>query len=267
MDRVWVDRLKPLCCTAHENSFHASDSQAIVYLELRALEYFPYFLAPRSRCSSSPLPAPNCFSHQSLRMSRAVHLLLGTVVSLLLLGYGSALVGNCSQVEAYYVYQESVGFQIHPLRIEAFPAYNGRRAAAIGVLWEPMVVMERNRTFYDMNGALIGSPQCVYPSGLLSDPYTDDPTSACNVGTTAPCGAILQSFLFTECDCTTHTGKDIFHGVERTTYSIEYTHQLYPDMRITFHAYLVNQSVLVYPFNDPTNPDAITWDYRCVIVF
>ena len=198
---------------------------------------------------------------QSLQMSHLVNIFLSTLVCLTLLGHGVALTGNCSLAEPLYVFQDTVGFQIHPMRLEAFPAYQGRRAAAIGVLWEPRVMMERNRTFYDTDGVLLNEPVCSYPVGLLNDPYNDDQTAACNKRLALPCGVILQQIPFEECDCTTTTTVDIFYGVERTTFATVYTHQLYPHLRIKFNAYLVNESVFVYPFNDPTNENAIKWDY------
>lgn len=185
---------------------------------------------------------------------------------LALLGFSVGLTGNCSQVEPFYIFQETVGFQIHPLRLEAFPAYEGRRAAAIGVLWEPKVAMERNRTFYEIGGKPLDEPECSYPVGLLNDPFNEDPDKACNTRESIACGAILQSIYFTEFDCVSQNTSDIFQGVSRQTYSIVYTHQLHPDLRITFDSYLVNDSVLYYPLDDPTNPDAIKWDFQYVFV-
>lgn len=197
-------------------------------------------------------------------MSPSSHIVLGTLVCLALLGLSAGLTGNCSQVEPFYVFQDTVGFQIHPLRLEAFPAYKGRRAAAIGVLWEPNVVMERNRTFNEIDGKPLPEPECSYPVGLLNDPFNEDQSKACNNRPSIACGPILQALYFTEFDCVSQNTTEIFQGVERQTFAIVYSHPLHPELRITFESYLVNDSVVYYPLNDPTNADAIKWDFQYV---
>lgn len=204
---------------------------------------------------------------QFLVMPPASYICLTTLVCLSLLCGTLGLVGNCSQAEPIYVFQTEVGFQIHPMRLEAFPAYQGRRAAAIGVLWEPTVVMERNRTFNEIDGTPLSPPMCSYPVNILNDPFNDDPTVKCNTRQSIACGTIIQQIPFSEMDCTTSTSTDIFHGALRRTFAVFFTHPSYPDMRITLRAHLVNESFIVYPFNNPEEEGAIRWDYAYVFGF
>lgn len=194
-------------------------------------------------------------------MSRESYVALVALIALALASSVAASV-NCSDIEPFWVFQERVGFQVHPARIEAFPAYNGKRATQVGVLWEPTAIMERNRTFYNTTGGRLLKPECAMPG--QQDPFIDDPYLPCKKNLNYPCGPILRIVPFSEMTCTASNTTDIYHGVERTTLAFEHRHPSYPDMLIIFKAYLVNQSLTVYPFNDPENPYAIKNRYRYV---
>lgn len=201
------------------------------------------------------------FASVSSKMAGLLRAIFGIAVCLAFL-YGSAdAAGNCSRVAPINVFQASVGYVIHPLRVEAFPALNRQRAAAFGIKWVPTVMMERNRSMVDIHGAPTTHGQCSFPTGLTGNPYQDDPSKSCSNENNIPCGAIAQQILFDDMDCYVRQGVDIFHGVERQFWSILYSHTLFPNFTVLFNAAIVNQSVTVYPFNDPTNPDAIKYEY------
>lgn len=206
------------------------------------------------------------FSLSSLfsEMACLLHAFIGIAACFVLLSGAVDAAGNCSQLAPISVYQANVGYVIHPLRVEAFPAINRMRAAAFGIKWVPTVMMERNRSMFETSGVPATHGQCSYPTGLSGNPYLNDPTKGCSSGSKVPCGAIVQQILFDDMDCTSAHGVDIFHGVERQYWTILYSHPLFPNYTVEFTAALVNQSVTVYPFNDPTNPDALKYEYTCV---
>lgn len=190
--------------------------------------------------------------------------ILVTATCLALLPVSAHAVGNCSLVEPILVYQGSVGYLMHPLHLEAFPAYNDRRATAVSFKWIPKVIMERNRTTHDINGVPLPAPSCSLPNGLLEDPFLDDPSIGCNDKVPFPCGSIVQQIPFDDMDCTVSQGEDVFHGVGRRFLTIFFTHPLFPQLSVVFNAALVNDSVTVFPFDDPTHPNAMKHEYKYV---
>lgn len=174
-----------------------------------------------------------------------------------------AYVGNCSQVPAKSLFSDTAGFLISPLRLEVFPALNGARASAFGLIFEPYLYVERNRSLL-----VTDDTNCVYPAGngdsfnaAWGDLLLNDTSSNCS-GWEMPCGTLFNYMYPSELDCTTEEVTGAFYNVSARSVYIYFTHPSYPGFKITFSAVLVNESLTVYPFDDPQNPAAIKYVYE-----
>lgn len=173
------------------------------------------------------------------------------LVLLCLVTYSSA--GNCSDVQAVVLEREGTRWVVSASDVTVYPLAYGQLIPETYFRWSLTTLVERNRTTRDSDGFSI-QPRCVDPSCppeqffcILDpiEPHVDD--TPCTGRVANPCGALAHAMFTKDMNCYLQHYTAPFHGFERETVSITFSHPDYPDMKVVAENHLLNGDFEYYP--------------------
>lgn len=170
--------------------------------------------------------------------------------------FGESAGGNCTNIPPIVIDRESVRYEIRAGEVFVFPTHNGHITGDTSLRWNLNMLVERNRTSFDSDGRPV-RPSCIIPgcnSICTSNPLEPAISSSACSGSNSgkPCGAVVSHVGFEELDCYIEHVKTNFHGFERESVFVHYTHSSYPSFKATSANHLLNGYFDYYPIPNNT---------------